>query len=80
MAETRLFFRVCSPSLMLVMMQMVRRNNYNRDKLATEFGIQVQEKLALVEARVLPPPEVIYDLSNLLYLLCFIFIFSLCSM
>ncbi|XXG44501.1 hypothetical protein AAC387_Pa01g4288 [Persea americana] len=44
--------------------EMVRRNNYNKDRLATEFGIQVQENLALVEARVLPPPELKYHASG----------------
>lgn len=62
---------------MPVMLQMVRHNNYNKDELATEFGIQVQEKLALVEARVLPPPEVFSGSSNLLlYLFFFYFYFQ----
>lgn len=38
---------------------MVRRNNYNGDKFAKEFGIQVGAELAQVDARILPPPVVI---------------------
>lgn len=45
---------------------MVKRNNFPRDKVAQEFGIQVMEQLVLCEARVLPPPVVYtiaYDLE-----------------
>ncbi|KAI4334305.1 hypothetical protein L6164_019015 [Bauhinia variegata] len=41
--------------------QMVRRNNFSRDELVhKEFGIQVTEELALIEARVLPAPTLKY--------------------
>lgn len=59
------------------MVQMVRRNNYNADKLATEFGIQVQERLVLVEARVLPPPEVIMIFQTFCTF-CVLFLFLVC--
>ncbi|XP_010247717.1 PREDICTED: protein argonaute 5-like isoform X2 [Nelumbo nucifera] len=40
--------------------QMVRENNYNRDEYAVEFGIQVTNTPATIEARVLPPPVLRY--------------------
>ncbi|XP_077252769.1 protein argonaute MEL1-like [Tasmannia lanceolata] len=40
--------------------KMVKQNNYNNDKYAQEFGIRIQDRLASVEARVLPPPELKY--------------------
>lgn len=40
--------------------KMVKQNNYNGDELAREFSIHVQDRLASVEARVLPPPELRY--------------------
>ncbi|KAF7823308.1 protein argonaute 5-like isoform X1 [Senna tora] len=39
---------------------MVRQNNFNGDKHAHEFRIQVREELSLCEARVLPPPMLKY--------------------
>ena len=33
--------------------QIVRQNNFNNDGLVRDFGIQVREKLASIEARVL---------------------------
>ncbi|CAK7332085.1 unnamed protein product [Dovyalis caffra] len=42
-------------------MEMVRQNDYGRNELVrNEFGIQVKEELALVDARVLPPPMLKY--------------------
>lgn len=39
---------------------MVRQNDFSRNVLVrNEFGIQVKEELAVVDARVLPPPMVI---------------------
>ncbi|XP_028756822.1 protein argonaute 5-like isoform X2 [Neltuma alba] len=40
--------------------QMVRRNNFSRDRLVHEFGINVNEQLAVCDARVLPPPRLKY--------------------
>lgn len=41
--------------------QMVRLNNFNEDNLVNrEFGIQVGDGLTSVNARVLPPPMVIF--------------------
>uniref|UniRef100_A0A6N2KG31 Piwi domain-containing protein n=1 Tax=Salix viminalis TaxID=40686 RepID=A0A6N2KG31_SALVM len=41
--------------------QMVRQNDFSRNVLVrNEFGIQVQEELAVVDARVLPPPMLKY--------------------
>ena len=40
-------------------MQMVKQSNFNGDQLIKdEFGMQVREDMALVDARVLPPPLV----------------------
>ncbi|CAL0304042.1 unnamed protein product [Lupinus luteus] len=40
--------------------QILRQNNFNTDKLVHDFGIQINEELATVEARVLPPPMLLY--------------------
>ena len=48
-------------------LQMVVFNNYNIDTLVNEFGIRVRAELAEVEARVLPPPMVIF---YILFVLC----------
>ncbi|OIW08525.1 hypothetical protein TanjilG_03201 [Lupinus angustifolius] len=40
--------------------QILRQNNFNTDKLVHDFGIQIKEELATVEARVLPPPTLVY--------------------
>ncbi|XP_022137005.1 protein argonaute 1 isoform X2 [Momordica charantia] len=40
--------------------QTVRHNAYHRDPYAQEFGIKISEKLASVEARILPPPWLKY--------------------
>ena len=39
-------------------MQTVRHNAYDQDPYAQEFGIKISEKLASVEARILPAPWV----------------------
>jgi eukaryotic translation initiation factor 2C len=36
----------------------VYHNAYSKDPYAQEFGITIDERLASVEARVLPPPRV----------------------
>ncbi|XP_022997812.1 protein argonaute 1-like [Cucurbita maxima] len=41
-------------------MQTVRHNAYHNDPYAKEFGIKISEKLASVEARILPPPWLKY--------------------
>jgi eukaryotic translation initiation factor 2C len=38
--------------------QMVNHNAYHEDPYAKEFGIKISERLASVEARVLPAPRV----------------------
>jgi len=38
--------------------QTVHHNAYSEDPYAQEFGIRIDERLASVEARVLPPPKV----------------------
>jgi len=40
---------------------LVVKNNYN-DDLSKEFGMSVTTQLASIEARVLPPPMVIFFL------------------
>ncbi|XP_050370063.1 protein argonaute 5 [Argentina anserina] len=45
--------------------EMVRRNNYNGERLvSSEFGINVKEQMALVDARVLAPPMLKYHESG----------------
>ena len=39
--------------------QTVQHNAYDQDPYAKEFGIKISEKLASVEARILPAPWVI---------------------
>ncbi|XVE59482.1 hypothetical protein DITRI_Ditri05aG0049400 [Diplodiscus trichospermus] len=43
---------------------MIMANNFQGDAFVEEFGIQVQEELALVDARVLPPPILKYHDSG----------------
>jgi len=40
-------------------MQTIQQNAYDQDPYAKEFGIKISEKLASVEARILPAPWVI---------------------
>ncbi|XP_043695109.1 protein argonaute 1-like [Telopea speciosissima] len=44
----------------LDIMQTVHHNAYHEDPYAKEFGIKISEKLAQVEARILPPPWLKY--------------------
>ncbi|PON71213.1 Exonuclease/helicase-like [Trema orientale] len=39
---------------------MVRKTNYSEEALVKEFGIHVGNEMAMVDARVLPPPLLIY--------------------
>ncbi|KAK3126587.1 hypothetical protein QOZ80_7AG0558960 [Eleusine coracana subsp. coracana] len=45
-------------------LQIVSHNNYSADRLAQVFGINVDNKMASVEARVLPPPTLKYHDSG----------------
>ena len=36
----------------------MKQHHFNIDKVVREFGINITEELALVNARVLPPPTV----------------------
>lgn len=40
--------------------QTVHHNAYHEDPYAKEFGIKISEKLAQVEARILPAPWVLF--------------------
>ena len=42
----------------LLLLQTVHHNAYHEDPYAKEFGIKISEKLAQVEARILPAPWV----------------------
>ncbi|CAK8576282.1 unnamed protein product [Lathyrus sativus] len=42
----------------------VKQHHFNTDKVVKEFGINVREELALVDARVLPPPTLKYHGSG----------------
>lgn len=39
-------------------MQAMEVSKYNKDSLIAEFGLKFNEKLAPVEGRMLPPPQV----------------------
>ncbi|XP_006656523.1 protein argonaute 1D [Oryza brachyantha] len=41
--------------------QMVNHNSYHEDPYAKEFGIKISERLASVEARILPAPRLKYN-------------------
>ncbi|XP_047058856.1 protein argonaute 1D-like [Lolium rigidum] len=43
------------------LLQMVNHNSYHDDPYAKEFGIKISERLASVEARVLPAPRLKYS-------------------
>jgi eukaryotic translation initiation factor 2C len=43
---------------LFVCLQIVNHNSYHDDPYAKEFGITISERLASVEARVLPTPRV----------------------
>ncbi|AQK79596.1 argonaute1a [Zea mays] len=45
-------------------LQTVHHNAYSEDPYAQEFGIKIDERLASVEARVLPPPRLKYHDSG----------------
>jgi hypothetical protein len=45
-------------TILFVCLQMVNHNSYHDDPYAKEFGIKISERLASVEARVLPAPRV----------------------
>ena len=40
---------------------MVNHNSYHEDPYAKEFGIKISERLASIEARILPAPRVGWD-------------------
>ena len=54
-----LLIKNCDFTLHFMLLQMVQVNNFEGDEHVKQFGIQVKKELALVEARVLPPPTVI---------------------
>lgn len=49
---------------MILVLQTVHHNAYHDDPYAREFGIKISEKLASVEARILPAPWVSSCFSN----------------
>lgn len=53
------------------LLQTVHHNAYAQDPYAQEFGIKISEKLASVEARILPPPWVIVCSLSCLLLYCY---------
>lgn len=48
-------------------LQTVHQNDYEQDPYAKEFGITIDNKLASVEARVLPAPWVMFKATLLLH-------------
>lgn len=57
--------KIAINSCMFVSKQTVQHNAYDQDPYAKEFGIKISEKLASVEARILPAPWVMKLLFNL---------------
>lgn len=55
---TEFIFLVRSHLLCSVSLQTVHHNAYHEDPYAQEFGIRISERLASVEARILPAPWV----------------------
>lgn len=53
-------------------LQTVHHNAYHEDPYAREFGIKISEKLASVEARILPAPWVYCLLHNLIFVVSLI--------
>ncbi|KAL9247583.1 hypothetical protein vseg_021001 [Gypsophila vaccaria] len=41
--------------------KIVEQNDYNEDQLIKDFGLHVDNDFTLVEARVLPPPKLLYN-------------------
>lgn len=54
-----------------IFLQTVHHNKYAEDPYAKEFGIKISDKLASVEARILPAPWVI---DKFLLVILFIFL------
>lgn len=46
--------------IIIISVQTVQHNAYRDDPYAKEFGIKISERLAQVEARILPAPWVSY--------------------
>ncbi|XP_019150469.1 PREDICTED: protein argonaute 5 isoform X2 [Ipomoea nil] len=42
----------------------LKRNDYNKDELVREFGMQLVPELTAIDARVLPPPKIKYHESG----------------
>lgn len=54
-----------------VIVQTVHHNAYHEDPYAREFGIKISEKLAQVEARILPAPWVfLFEFYIIIYQFC----------
>jgi len=53
-------YRLFSQCFNVVTFQTVEHNAYHNDPYAKEFGIKISERLASVEARILPAPWVLY--------------------
>lgn len=51
--------RLFSQCFDIVTFQTVEHNAYHNDPYAKEFGIKISERLASVEARILPAPWVL---------------------
>ncbi|KAG8065820.1 hypothetical protein GUJ93_ZPchr0004g38528 [Zizania palustris] len=52
------------PERELDILRTVSHNSYHEDQFAKEFGIKIDDRLASVEARVLPPPRLKYHDSG----------------
>lgn len=53
----------------------MRHNSYVNDPYAKEFGIKISDKLAAVEARILPAPQVIAAVLSCMHVLVCIYIY-----
>jgi hypothetical protein len=57
-ASSKKVYMLMQNTILFVCLQMVNHNSYQDDPYAKEFGIKISERLASVEARVLPAPRV----------------------
>jgi hypothetical protein len=54
------FLHICSTKYSSRPVQVVLENRYNEDPLVRQWGLEVSPQMMRVEARVLPPPDLMY--------------------
>ena len=69
------YFVAFTTNLLLLSMQVIFQNAYYQDPYAKEFGLKISDKLASVEARILPAPWVLIpSLPFILFLKWLVFV------